>query len=500
MRRLQVLFFLLFGCLPPTDHPVIRLHVRNLPVQTEQLQVTPVIAGRAQPPQILPVQTTTDYEVSVPTAAQALVTLRVDALAQGGCHLARGQGQTSFPAEPVMRALDVCLMGLDVPECPVRVQFQGDGQGAVMWAQVGRDPMRCTFDCPSKTIDDASYSFFVRAGVPVDVTMTAAPGSYLWPITSAPCEKENCRLIPMQALTLRATWAQKVCDADQCWTSPLPQGHVLHGVWGTSPQDVWAVGDAGMVLHYDGTFWQRAWYGQRNLRAIWGNGQGRIWIAGDQTLLCGVQKDGIWRWTANCGAVSGTLYALAGTQIQGEDRLLAVGDDGMFFTWQAHKQAWWPALQTFTTDSLRAAWIRADGEQYVGSVQGNLWHGTGTTWTLVPNLPQGSVRALTGTSSALWIGGDERVLMRLPFQEQDPQVVFKTKAPIWALTARGSQVLAAGPQMLLEYSGTTWADRSPRLTSFVQGAYYTPEHALLVGASGWVGVLNQDGQVDRLSR
>jgi hypothetical protein len=59
MRRLQVLFFLLFGCLPPTDHPVIRLHVRNLPVQTEQLQVTPVIAGRAQPPQILPVQTTT---------------------------------------------------------------------------------------------------------------------------------------------------------------------------------------------------------------------------------------------------------------------------------------------------------------------------------------------------------------------------------------------------------------------------------------------------------
>jgi hypothetical protein len=31
--------------------------------------------------------------------------------------------------------------------------------------------------------------------------------------------------------------------------------NILHGIWGSSPEDVFAVGDDGTILHYDGVSW-----------------------------------------------------------------------------------------------------------------------------------------------------------------------------------------------------------------------------------------------------
>ena len=42
------------------------------------------------------------------------------------------------------------------------------------------------------------------------------------------------------------------------WTNPLPQGYGLYGVWGSAADDVWAVGDGGTLLHWDGFAWTRA--------------------------------------------------------------------------------------------------------------------------------------------------------------------------------------------------------------------------------------------------
>jgi hypothetical protein len=39
------------------------------------------------------------------------------------------------------------------------------------------------------------------------------------------------------------------------WQNPLPQGNDLSAVWGSSATDVFAVGDAGTIFHYDGSTW-----------------------------------------------------------------------------------------------------------------------------------------------------------------------------------------------------------------------------------------------------
>ena len=64
--------------------------------------------------------------------------------------------------------------------------------------------------------------------------------------------------------------------------TPTPTTAELHGVWGTSKTDVWAVGDSGTILHYDGTRWSSvpsATTGE--LLSVWASGPCDVWAIGD---------------------------------------------------------------------------------------------------------------------------------------------------------------------------------------------------------------------------
>ncbi len=68
----------------------------------------------------------------------------------------------------------------------------------------------------------------------------------------------------------------------------------LHSVCGSGPDDIWAVGNAGTILHWNGTSFDTANeltsaqfpIGQKpDLRAVWGSGPNDVWIAGEPILL-----------------------------------------------------------------------------------------------------------------------------------------------------------------------------------------------------------------------
>src|SRR5579863_5911400 len=69
-------------------------------------------------------------------------------------------------------------------------------------------------------------------------------------------------------------------DAGWCWSNPLPSGDTLDGVWGSGPDDVWAVGN-GTIIHWDGEAWSSRVSGtDEPLLAIWGDGADDIWATG----------------------------------------------------------------------------------------------------------------------------------------------------------------------------------------------------------------------------
>ncbi len=107
------------------------------------------------------------------------------------------------------------------------------------------------------------------------------------------------------------------------WTKmKSPTTEHLYGVWGSSPTNVYAVGASGTILHYNGLTWSAdvesgttEW-----LRAIWGTGSNDIYSVGDSgTILyydgvswSGMQSNstawllGIW------GTSGGNIYAVGG--------------------------------------------------------------------------------------------------------------------------------------------------------------------------------------------
>jgi len=70
-----------------------------------------------------------------------------------------------------------------------------------------------------------------------------------------------------------------------------PTTETLHAVWGAAPNDVWAVGASGAILHWDGAAWKESIAAfpvnkkKPHLYGVWGSGPDDVWIVGDGIAL-----------------------------------------------------------------------------------------------------------------------------------------------------------------------------------------------------------------------
>ncbi len=65
----------------------------------------------------------------------------------------------------------------------------------------------------------------------------------------------------------------------------------LNAVWVTGPADAWAVGKQGVVLHWDGARWTRVDVGgTQTLTGVWASGPGDVWVALDSVGSHGVLR------------------------------------------------------------------------------------------------------------------------------------------------------------------------------------------------------------------
>ncbi|MCP4574398.1 MAG: hypothetical protein GY838_18760 [bacterium] len=86
--------------------------------------------------------------------------------------------------------------------------------------------------------------------------------------------------------SVRGIWHWDGQNWKQTW-EPW-QGGIGFGLelWGSGPDDIWAVGSDGAMVHFDGRSWERVeGVTGRNLRAIWGGGPDDVYVGGDETLL-----------------------------------------------------------------------------------------------------------------------------------------------------------------------------------------------------------------------
>jgi photosystem II stability/assembly factor-like uncharacterized protein len=107
----------------------------------------------------------------------------------------------------------------------------------------------------------------------------------------------------------------------------MPSGttKILTGVWASGPSNAFAVGDSGVVLHYDGSAWRAMASGtKRVLLDVWGRSATEVYASGRGGLV--LRYDGA-SWAPVAGAPFDNLTSLWGTS----DHLYTTGMVGRVF-------------------------------------------------------------------------------------------------------------------------------------------------------------------------
>src|SRR5215470_5759281 len=180
------------------------------------------------------------------------------------------------------------------------------------------------------------------------------------------------------------------------WTaSRILNSPTLRGIWGSSPDDVWVVGDKGSILHTldRGASWlEVSGRTQAALTSVWGTG-GHVFVVGVGGIVLH-SSDGGRTFLPESSGVNSTLLCVWGT---GPGDVWAVGEEGTIV--HSDGKAWGrqAALSGFAGTTLTSVWGSSTRDIYVTGGGGVLLHWDGKGWTQVRTATAGTLRAVWGT-------------------------------------------------------------------------------------------------------
>ncbi|MEM9493398.1 MAG: hypothetical protein AAGC55_29895, partial [Myxococcota bacterium] len=162
------------------------------------------------------------------------------------------------------------------------------------------------------------------------------------------------------------------------WTAQeTPTTEDLWGVWGSAPDNLWAVGGRGVaedqatLLHYDGTEWTLAVLPEIERARVYaffkvfGTSADNVYVVGQRGVV--LHWNGI-EWQELLVGASDDLVSIWGT---GPDRLVAVGGraNGIVSTWNGSE---WRTESLAPLPGLNGIWMKEPGVAYAVGIQGTL--------------------------------------------------------------------------------------------------------------------------------
>jgi hypothetical protein len=235
-----------------------------------------------------------------------------------------------------------------------------------------------------------------------------------------------------------------------------------HALWASAPADVWAVGERGLVLHWDGGRWSEQ-HLTGDLRFIWGRSGNDVWIndcadgsyhwngsvwnrvrgelphalKGSCLVLGGASATDVvalarhtlvhWNgaaWVHERTAdgdqvplkVGASISALWSVPSSGD--LWAVGAEGVgpgFDGWplilRRSAGAWSQFPTPRTEGAVLSVWGDRDDDVWAVGTKGLVLHWDGTAWSQEDSGVVESLRSVHGTAGTAWIVGDRGTVL-----------------------------------------------------------------------------------------
>ncbi len=243
------------------------------------------------------------------------------------------------------------------------------------------------------------------------------------------------------------------------WT-PLDAGttRLLHGVWGWTSDNVFAVGDGGTIRHYDGN------------------------------------PAGTWDPQS-----SGTEYNLRGVWGISEDAVYAVGEGGIVLGTTNGGDIW--SLMTSGTPPLNAIWGSSATDIFAVGDSGTIIHYNGSTWSLMTSNTQVKLLGVFGTSgsdvyavgNSHWDEIEEYWKRTVLHYDGFGWQIENTANGVGLMSAWGeseTDIMAAGSfGGILRYDGTDWTQTGGPTESTLNAMWGEPGGDIF--AVGFGGVIAQ---------
>jgi hypothetical protein len=278
------------------------------------------------------------------------------------------------------------------------------------------------------------------------------------------------------------------------WSRYSTGGEWLNGVWGSGLTDVVAVGTDsggyhGTVLQWDGRAWSQLVpsgidLGYVDLLGVWGSGPDDVWVVGSGgTILHRTRSE----WRSVPSGTTATLRAVWGASA---DDVYAVGDAGTIVHWDGDR---WTATTTGAPDlpRLSSVWGASGNDLYTVGSDGRgglLLHGDGHAWTVIPTGPTAELRSVwgSGQDDIFVVGGgsDGRVVLHWDGDAWHRTLTPEEAAPL-------SAVWGSGPSDVFAVAGNEishWPDTTESTTRDENGSF-----ADVRGGEGFDDVFAVDG-------
>ncbi|MFW5740792.1 MAG: hypothetical protein ACOC1F_10555 [Myxococcota bacterium] len=293
-------------------------------------------------------------------------------------------------------------------------------------------------------------------------------------------------LDPMESLVLHFD--------GQTWTEmPMPAHQAkLDTVFGFAPDDVYAAGLAGIIMHYDGASWKVLFEAPSEwgcVSDIWGPSPDSVYFAA---------IEGLWRWDGTSmmrlfhwgpqsidhnamaasgadniftvgyrGSIthwdgtdwtvmeSGTAGALYGIWTTGPDNAYAAGMDETVLHYDG--QSWTP-VDVQGIEGFKGVWGTAEDDVYIAGKNGLLAHYDGSVWTAVDTGTERWLKWITGTGpNDIWVSDNDDGLLHFDgsaWQPIDPPGPVRGIASVVP-----NELWLATHQSAYHFDGTNWVNQ-----------------------------------------
>ncbi|MBK6462831.1 MAG: hypothetical protein IPF92_17765 [Myxococcales bacterium] len=361
----------------------------------------------------------------------------------------------------------------------------------------------------------AAVSCATSDASPDDAKDASRPGdSATEPVDAGPDVADAGPETGCDAADPRCTVREATCDeVDWCRTPTVANPlHAFTAVWGSSKNDVWAVGSGGTIAHFDGTNWALTESGVRNtFFAVWGSGPNDVWAVSDSQVILhcsgfrGPQTtweavptplpvassayiDAIWGSSPTDIRIGGRAFdtkdPFTGRNTSGDRFISYPNPDGgpeAGLAWAPQTGS--PYIRGIWGSSANDVWMVADNSVYVPHERGLTLHGTPTdggppetdagypldplTWTRVDSQSNVTLEGVWGSSASdVWAVGRLGTIRHItPADDRWQRVESPSQEDLhWVWGAGPSDVWAVGNGgTILHFDGRSFTKSTAQL-------------------------------------